>query len=204
MRANETIEKLPPCRLNDQSVCPTPASADKHPSNRATYAPKEAPNRPSPMSFPRRREPIFRHHTGITKKRMEKAWIPAFAGMTLRQGVRPKKGERLDRSERVGAFRGGSADCLTDPGIVCFPAARRADRIPLPCYPSRKTQAPAPCTQRGSITRPEKEFRRTRPETPRHAAALFPIQNAPIQTAPARNAPSRSHPAPHPLFSSPA
>ena len=89
MHANETIEKLPPCRLNDQSVCPAPASADKHPSNRATYAHKEAPNRPCSMSFPRRRKFIFRYYTGITKKKIKKAWIPAFAGMTPCNGIRP-------------------------------------------------------------------------------------------------------------------
>jgi len=66
------------------------------------------------------------------------------------------------RSKRAGVFWAGVADCLTDPGIVCFPAAS-----PL------KAQTDVPCAQRGSITRPEKEFRRTRPETPRTATARY-------------------------------
>ncbi len=84
---------------------------------------------------------------------------PTFAGMTSWQVVRQLLA--IARFERVGAFRAGVADCLTDPGIVCFPAA-----------PPPKAQTEVPRTQRGSITRPEKEFRRARPEMPRHADAL--------------------------------
>jgi len=55
------------------------------------------------------------------------------------------------RKAWAGLVGAGGVDCLTEPGIVCFPAAG-----------AHGAQANVPCTQRGSITRPAREFRRSR------------------------------------------
>jgi len=57
----------------------------------------------------------------------------------------------------VGRRRG--VVCLTEPGIVCFPAA---------CPP--KAQVDVLCSQRGSITRSAREFRRSVSAQPRPRA----------------------------------
>ena len=64
--------------------------------------------------------------------------------------------------KRVGAAQGWLVGCLTEPGIVCFPAASR--------YRARKKDE---ISRPGSITRPAKEFRQAIPEPRRYAPFAY-------------------------------
>jgi hypothetical protein len=131
-------------------------------------------------------ETLTRRHTTVSSGRKResrgtptaKAWIPAFAGMTSERGAGrvvssstlphrhisvsfPRRRESIftpvfcePPSELSGSFPAWAGNCLTEPGIVCFPVAPRPKPGPLfdssdgEALRGRRRSFGAPCRER--------------------------------------------------------